>query len=215
MNKKGFLFVVGLLFVLTIVFYFSDLDLAISSLFFDGKWFLAERQPWLFLYDYGNIPSISMGVASLIYLIISIFKNNIREFRRAAIFILLTLILGPGLMVNSVFKKHWGRQRPRQVEQFQADGTFTKVWVKTSSGGSSFPSGHAAIGFFVLTPFFVFVKRYKKLAYTLFWLGFAYGLFMGVGRVVQGAHFTSDVLWSFGMVFLCNQLLYLWIKPDI
>jgi hypothetical protein len=35
--------------------------------------------------------------------------------RMYGLFILLSVILGPGLLVNLVFKDHWGRPRPRQV----------------------------------------------------------------------------------------------------
>lgn len=38
--------------------------------------------------------------------------------RRAAIFLLISLALGPGLLVNTVFKDHWGRARPSQIVEF-------------------------------------------------------------------------------------------------
>jgi len=33
------------------------------------------------------------------------------------------MIIGPGLLVNTVFKEHWGRARPSQVEEFGGQQT--------------------------------------------------------------------------------------------
>ncbi|MFP5393977.1 MAG: PAP2 family protein, partial [Gammaproteobacteria bacterium] len=41
-----------------------------------------------------------------------------RRHRRALAYLLATLVLGPGLIVNTVLKDHWGRPRPVHLVQF-------------------------------------------------------------------------------------------------
>jgi len=36
----------------------------------------------------------------------------------------------------------------------------------------------------------------------------AYGVLLSAGRVVQGAHFTTDCIWSLGVIWLTASLLY-------
>lgn len=184
-------------------------------MFFDGSWFLTYSQPWIYFYYFGNIPAITLGVISLIALLCLLAKKLRKKIpKRAAIFLILTLIIGPGFLVNSVFKSHWGRSRPRNIIQFNGEKQFSKVWVKTDGDGRSFPSGHASIGFFLFTPYFLFIKKNKNIAYSIFIIGFIYGSLMGVGRVVQGAHFFSDIIWSFGIVYYTDIILYYFIKPN-
>ena len=37
---------------------------------------------------------------------------------RAAVFLVLSLLLGPGLLVNVILKDNWGRPRPGSVVEF-------------------------------------------------------------------------------------------------
>ena len=41
---------------------------------------------------------------------------------RAAVLLIATLALGPGLLTNAVLKQYWGRPRPIDVAQFGGDG---------------------------------------------------------------------------------------------
>jgi membrane-associated PAP2 superfamily phosphatase len=38
-------------------------------------------------------------------------------------------------------------------------------------------------------------------------LGLAYGTVMGIGRMVQGGHFATDVLWAWGLTYLTGLIL--------
>ena len=46
---------------------------------------------------------------------------------------IVSFIMGPGILVNSVFKDHWGRARPVTVEQFGGDLVFSPVWTDCRS----------------------------------------------------------------------------------
>jgi lipid A 4'-phosphatase len=45
--------------------------------------------------------------------------------RNALIFLVAALAIGPGIVVNTVLKDHWGRARPYQIEEFGGARQFT------------------------------------------------------------------------------------------
>ncbi len=60
------------------------------------------------------------------------------------------------------------------------------------------------MGFFLMTPFFIFRKRARRRAVAFLTLGIGCGLLIGLGRMIQGGHFASDVMWSGGFVYFCG-----------
>lgn len=113
-------------------------------------------------------------------------------------FLLLLLALVPGLVVNQVFKEHWGRARPIQLEQFGGHQTFTPAFVVSDQNGGSFSSGHvAAAAWLVAVPVVLF-------GVSSIWTGAAllYLLAMVLARMAAGAHFLSDALTSILLVWL-------------
>ena len=46
---------------------------------------------------------------------------------RAVLFLMATLALGPGLLVNVILKDHWGRPRPIDVTQFGGEQHFVRL----------------------------------------------------------------------------------------
>jgi len=125
------------------------------------------------------------------------------------------MVLGPGLIVNTAFKHNWGRPRPRQILELGGTQKYLPVWQKGISGeGKSFPSGHASVAFYLFTPFFFLRKSRKKWAVFFLLLGITYGLFMGAARMVQGAHFPSDVVWSGGVTYLTGLVLACFFRFD-
>ena len=161
--------------------------------------------PWRFLYDYGTIPAIVLAAVSLLAFIGSFKIRKIVPYRKVCVFFVLLMLIGPGLVVNTIFKQHWGRPRPRHLEVFGGSKPFLYVWEKGTTGeGHSFPSGHASMGFFLLAPYFILRKRSKRWAILFLTVGLSAGLIMGLARMVQGGHFASDVIWSGGFVYLCG-----------
>jgi membrane-associated PAP2 superfamily phosphatase len=123
-------------------------------------------------------------------------------------YLALVMIVGPGLIVNTTFKEHWGRPRPLDLPQFGGSYAFLPVWDKGDPDrGQSFPSGHASTGFYFFALYFALRDRSRQ---ARFWLIFAlaYGSLMGLARMIQGKHFASDVLWSAGFVWLASVSLY-------
>jgi len=125
--------------------------------------------------------------------------------RPAALFLVLSLLLGPGLLVNVIFKDHWGRARPAQVENFGGHAHFTPAWMISDQCGKncSFVSGDASLGY-ALTAL-AFVSRRPRI-----WLaiGLVVGSSLGLMRMGQGGHFLSDVVFSFYVVYFTAWALH-------
>jgi len=187
----------------------SDLEVDIQRLFYSeasGRW------PWKnhvlphSLYTYGTIPGALVGVLSFCALVLGFTWKRARAWRAEACFYLLVLALGPGLIVNTVFKQNWGRPRPHYTEEFGGERVYVPALSKGEKG-TSFPSGHSAMGFFMLTPYFRWRCSRRRLAWTFLALGLGLGGSIGLARMVQGMHYLSDVVWSCGIVALVASLL--------
>lgn len=118
----------------------------------------------------------------------------------------LLMLLGNGLVVNSLLKEGWGRARPVDVQAFGGPASFSPALLASSQCESncSFVSGHAATGFGLLA-----VGMLGSAATRRRWLkvGLLAGLAVGLIRIAQGGHFLSDVLFSGWVMWLCSALL--------
>ena len=203
---------IGFLVALTIPFWTTRLDLAVAERFqtSGGGWEQGATEPWRALKHYGVIPAWVIGVAALGIFAASFRRGEMRAHRRAALYLVLVLAIGPGLVVNDVFKENWGRPRPLDVVELGGDRPYVSPWVKSpKENGGSFASGHAAMGFYLLVPYFLLRRRSRAKALAFLIAGLGYGSLMGLARMIQGAHFLSDILWAFGFVYLTGlALLY-------
>lgn len=206
-----FLLPLGILLPLSILFRMTDLDRAIAAIFYDPLhgWQHGEQFTWSLLYHYGPTPAIILAGSAVLTLLSSLLMQSTVPFRRQALFFVLLMALGPGLLVNVIFKDHWGRPRPREIHQFTGPETFLPVWSKGVSGnGYSFPSGHASMGFYLIAPFFVLRRKKPVQAQLFLGIGIGAGLLVGLARMIQGGHFASDIIWSGGFIYLTGMALY-------
>lgn len=185
-----------------------DLQLA-QRFYVPGAGFpTGNLQPWRALYRFGEWPAFLMGGTALIVAVAGFFRPRLAQYRPDAFFLFLLLALGPGLLANTVFKDHWGRPRPRQLEQFGGHMAFHQPWQPgPAPANASFPAGHPTVAFYMSAPFFVLRKGRRRQAHCWLWGGIAYGVLMGAARIVQGGHFLSDVVWSAGFVYLTALVL--------
>ena len=99
-----------------------NVDLAIASLFYDPatRHFIAHKNQLLAsLRDHGMIAVWTcVGVVALGLVGLSAMAAAQRCQVRTALFLTLSLLLGPGLLVNGILKPQWGRPRPIHVTQF-------------------------------------------------------------------------------------------------
>jgi membrane-associated PAP2 superfamily phosphatase len=201
----------------TIMFRQSDLDMQLARLCYLPEEGWRFENFWLvqLLYQRGMLPGLLIGLVGLGGLLLGWKLPKLRRQWRSYLLLVLLLLIGPGLLVNTVFKDNWGRSRPKHVIEFGGQLPFIKVWDRGERGISkSFPSGHASIGFYLIAPYFVLRKRRKLLAKGFLLGGTLYGALMGAGRIVQGGHFPSDVLWAWGMVYFSGLLLCYLLRPE-
>ncbi|BCS52177.1 phosphatase PAP2 family protein [Geobacter sp. SVR] len=196
----------------------TGLDMKAAQLFYvPGTGFpYGDLQPGYSLYRYGVWPAYLLAGVSLLVFSAGFFLPGLRRHRRPALFIVLLLALGPGLLVNTVFKDHWGRPRPRQVAEFGGSNPFHQPWQNGNrTDCKSFPCGHASAAFYLMAPYFVLRRANRRQARAWLSLGIVYGTLMGIERIAQGGHFVSDVLWSCGVVTLAGLILAATMRPHI
>lgn len=177
-----------LLFVL-----WPEIDIAFSELFYDNHRFpYADHWLTLALYHlFAVLPMICLIGIALKFLI-SMAKKR-REGVVQCLTLLIFLMLVPGLTVNNVIKDNsTGRPRPRQVSEFGGNEAFSGPFQYSGAcdKNCSFVSGHATNGYFLMALYWIFQRRRWLL------IGIIAGGVAGIGRVVQGAHFLSDIIFA-------------------
>ena len=205
--------IIVVLVLTTWVFIHWDLDRIIAGQFYSSEsgWHLRHAQPWSLIYKYGTVPGLMLTITALVFWVVCLTKSRLRHLHRFALVVVLAAVIGPGLLVNGVFKNYWGRPRPRQVEDFGGQWAYRNVSQPGVPGkGKSFPCGHCAMGFLICS-LLVFRRHAPWLAYGGGLLGVSLGAFISLTRIVQGAHFPTDTIWSLGIVLLVTILLYYFI----
>ncbi|NVN90555.1 MAG: phosphatase PAP2 family protein [Desulfuromonadales bacterium] len=205
-----FLAVLATMMSLTILIAYSGADLSVSSHFYQSNgWPVGEQFPWKWLYRMDGYPAIAIATFGLCSACSGGIMSRHRLWRRQGIFLVLLLVLGPGLLVNVVFKSHWGRPRPRDIVEFNGSQQFRHPWQPAinNSKGHSFPSGHCSAAFYMTAPFFIYRHRKPELAKRWLVGGAGFGLLMSYARIAQGGHFLSDTLWAWGIVHMLAIML--------
>lgn len=123
-------------------------------------------------------------------------------------FLLVALLVGPGLVANAGFKDNWGRARPREIVEFGGAQPFTpalEAHFERARPNGSFVAGDGAFGFFL--PAFAFVVP-RSRSRRVFWGTMAAGGFFGFTRIAMGAHFFSDVVWAAAFMLVVSTALH-------
>ncbi|PXF30584.1 hypothetical protein WH50_14480 [Pokkaliibacter plantistimulans] len=188
--------------------FYPTLDLKVSQLFYSSQsgFFLADNL-WVQL-SYRLFASLHFVVLIGLLVALAISTRFVSRWqsltRKQLSFLLLVLLLGPGLLVNVVLKDHsTGRARPVQTIEFGGTRVFTPPLVEANQckHNCSFVSGHASMGYFLMA--FAWIRPSRR------WLtaGIVLGSAVGLGRMVQGGHYLSDVVFCFWTVFFTIHLL--------
>lgn len=195
----------------TVVFWLSDWDLTVAAWFQrSGHWLLDEFPVWKAIF-YDGIPYIAMAVLGITLTIISLSTLLRRwyQLRLYAAYVLLVFVVGPGLLVNTLFKDNWGRPRPVQVEELGGQDAYVPPGYFVANGdGRSFPSGHSSVGFAFIAFWFLWRRDKPLWAKRALWGTLGLGVAVGLTRMAAGGHFLSDVIWSAWVVLFAAWLLY-------
>ncbi len=214
---REFLLPLGVILLVSALVSLSDFDRTVARLFFDPETHWPYEFYWLWdgLYRFGGVPAGIMALGGLLILLAALFLRTAKRFWRPAVYLLLLLALGPGLLVHNIGKDMWGRPRPVDTVDFGGFREYHHVYQRAGENmGKSFPSGHAAVGFYTLAPFYLLRRRNRRGAQIALIAGSAYGLLMSVGRMAQGGHYLTDTLWSWYLVTLTGGVLYYLLEPD-
>jgi membrane-associated PAP2 superfamily phosphatase len=160
------------LFVSTVLIWLTGFDLKLAAHYYDATqgWHLGQTSAWYYTNRYGEGPGFYTGMLGLIVLILGLRFRWFHRWRRASAYLFLLLALGPGLVVNGIFKELYGRPRPVAVEQFGGPYPFLHVWEPgfgledhPEHARKAFPSGHAANGFYFVAIYFLFRRQRRAL----------------------------------------------------
>jgi lipid A 4'-phosphatase len=137
---------------------------------------------------------------------------------RAVVFLIATLALAPGLIVNVLLKDHWGRSRPIDIIQFGGTDHFVRWWDPRGEcpNNCSFVSGDVAGAFWTIAPAALAPPQWRAIAYGA---ALTLGAGMAAMRVMAGGHFVSDVLFAgiltFLMIWIVHGLIYRWPRTRL
>lgn len=185
--------------------FWPQFDLVITGWFYqDGAW--VWRTPLLDLlrdiYRFGNFSLAALFVILALYA----WRGETLVDRRVYSLGAWFSIIGPGAIVNGIFKAYWGRARPANTINFGGEREFTAVSflpVDQCSLNCSFVSGEgagAAVMMFVLL--LMFGTNWRRRLVII-----AICLPMGILRIAFGRHFASDVILSFTMMWALGYAL--------
>jgi lipid A 4'-phosphatase len=186
---------------------FSAVDLWISSLFFDHGFHL--RNQW---WATGLHTSLTWFLWVSVVSVLGLYAYN--RFSggnlggidgRKVLFLSLVLVLGSGVVVNLTFKDHFGRARPRDIQEFGGTRHFTPAFViaHECDQNCSFSSGDGAGAFFSMALALALSKRR-----SVFIAGVGYASLVAFSRIASGAHFFSDTVVSFFVMLIFTDVLY-------
>jgi len=216
MNKKFYIFIIISAVIASIFLIWPQIDIKITGLFYNNAsgFYLDEHPVLQFLHKSVRYITITLSLLWIGLLVLSYISR--KEFfgltKRKLAYLILALAIGPGLVVNTIFKDQWGRARPHHTEVFGGEKQFTPPFIMSDQcdRNCSFVSGDPSVGFYFFALAFA-IPAYRKLFLTS---AMTLGLIFGATRIIQGAHFTSDVIFSGVFTFSVCYLLYLFMFRD-
>jgi len=218
MNKIGLAVALAVAFVVGVIFaLYPQFDLDLAALFYrpathsfaaSGVWVTYVRDAASLLITLLVAPAFLVVAGKLL-----MPSRRMLIAGRAALFLIATLVLGPGVLANGILKEHSARMRPEDVLQLGGKHRFTPWW---DFGGPctencSFIAGEPSGAFWTLAPAALSPPQWRALAYACA-LGF--GAAMTVLRMANGAHFFTDCVFAgvltFLVVWTVHGLIYRW-----
>jgi len=192
----------------------TDLDRLVQSWFFDpliGGFPLRYNAFLEVVLHYWTkyVVALIAGLAIAGFLL-SFTVAALRPHRRLLLFVSASIALSTAAVTS--LKLVSGKHCPWDLEQYGGLLPYTKLLEPAppaAAPGHCFPAGHASTGFSLLAFYFAGrARRSPRLARAGLILGLSAGLVLGFGRMLQGAHFLTHVLWSGVVCWLVILLLY-------
>jgi len=216
MNRTGLFIALGLVVVIGLLFgIFPELDLKLAALFYDPatKSFPAKSDAVAaFARDGAMWVAWALALPALVAIVVKLPRPDRPMLipGRAAVFLLVTILLSALVLTNLTFKSHWGRPRPVMVTEFNGPWEFVPWWDPRGEceRNCSFFSGEGATAFWTFAPAALTPPAWRPLAYAAATL---FGVTTSVLRMAFGGHFFTDVAAAGLVSFLVIWLAYAWI----
>jgi membrane-associated phospholipid phosphatase len=134
-----------------------------------------------------------------------------KRARPLLLFVMLTILIGPGLLTNVVLKDNWGRARPHQIVEFGGTKRFSPAWAVSDqcSKNCSFVSGDASFAVSLVAFAWAWPAGRQRRRWA--WGIGAFAAVVAFMRMARGAHFLSDtvigVLLTLLVLFIIERLV--------
>jgi len=203
---------VGATLLASLVFFaFPGIDTRVSGWFYvAGEGFPAAGSDLLnAIRNFGRDTTRLLGIGIVVLLLATLLLPRRMPLPpRATVFLTLSLLLGPLVLVDFTMKEIWGRARPRDILDFGGAFDFSRAWEFASncSGNCSFVSGEASASIWLVALAFVAPRRWR---FPVGLAAFAFALVMSVNRIAFGGHFLSDVVLAWMLTLLVVVLVHM------
>jgi membrane-associated PAP2 superfamily phosphatase len=219
MNRAGLAVALAVAALVGVVFgVYPQLDLDLAARFYDPAThtFAAFGSDWVVYARDAATWLITLLVAPAFFAVLGkliVPRRRMLIAGRAALFLMVTLALGPGILANVILKDHSARMRPADVTQFGGRERFTPWWDPRGPcpDNCSFIAGEPSGAFWTLAPAALAPPQWRPLAYAA---ALAFGAATGVLRMAGGGHFFSDIVFAgvfmFLVVWTLHGMIYRW-----
>lgn len=227
MNRTGLIVALAVAIVTGVAFgVYPDLDLRVARHFYavedtsHNMFAFRIYPPVMMARNLGLWVGTVLVIPAVLALLVKLILPRRKLFipGRAVVFLISTMILAPGLLVNVLLKDHWGRPRPIDVTQFGGQDQFVAWWDPRGRCPSNcaFVSGDVSGAFWTVAPAALAPPQWRALAYGA---ALALGTGMAAIRVMAGAHFPSDVIFAgvftFLVIWAVYALIYRWPRTRL
>ena len=193
--KALILYVALAVLTLAVFAIWPGVDLAVSHRFYDGGGFIGHDALARLGRDFFRVtPFVVLALYAALWLA---KRKGARlgwaPSGKAVVFLIATMAIGPGLIVNLGLKDHWHRPRPYQTQEFGGPDPF-RSWYEEDGlckKNCSFVSGEASTGFWMVAPASVLPPPWRAPAMAA---AFAFAIGASLLRIAFGGHYLSDVL---------------------
>lgn len=192
----------------------TNIDRMITRLAYDAeaRTFPLHHVFWLdaVMHHDAKYAVAALGFVVLACLLLSYALRALAPYRRVLLFIVLAMSLAP--LTVTVGKAVSTTHCPWDIDEFGGSVPYSRLFARPlpeMKAGRCFPAGHASTGFALLAFYFAaFAMRRPRMARVALIVGLAAGMALGMGRVAQGAHFPSHVVWAGVLCWTVMVVLY-------